>query len=102
MMKPHAAAWNLVEGSLSGRLHSQRIVEAIEIIKQADGRQQFDNLSLVEMQAQLRPELIVHGVRVPGDAFRQAERRLFPLREIGAALKLVQVLDLVLCPSEPS
>jgi len=53
------------------RLHLQRIIEAIEIIKQPNRRQQFHDLAFIKMLAQLGPKLVVHGVRVAGHPFCQ-------------------------------
>ena len=44
-------------------LHAQRVVEAIEVIEQPNGGQQFDDLAFVVVTAQFCPEGVIHFVR---------------------------------------
>src|SRR5207237_9510065 len=46
------------------RLHAQGVVEAVEIVEQTDGGGQFDDLSFIEVGAQLGPQSIIHPVGV--------------------------------------
>ena len=89
-------------GYRSGWLHRQRIVKAIEIVKQPYSGQQLDNLAFVKVMAQFAKELVIDGVRVMGHAFRQAQRGLFFVREIRALFEVSQIVDLVVCPAVPS
>ncbi len=54
------------------RLHLQRVIEAIEIIKQPDSGKQLHNFAFVKMLAQFIPKLVVNGMSVAGNALRQS------------------------------
>ena len=54
------------------------------------------------MPAQLGKELVIHGVRVTGNAFGQPKRGFFFFREIRALLEICQIVDLFVCPAVPS
>ena len=53
------------------RLHLQRVIEAIEIIKQPDGGKKLHNFAFVKMPAQFIPKLLVNGMSIAGNALRQ-------------------------------
>src|SRR5438477_10272116 len=61
------------------RFHAQGVVEAVEIVEQTDGGGQFDDLSFIEMGAQLGPQGVVHTVGIAGHAFGQAQGGFFRL-----------------------
>ena len=86
---------------LFGRFHLQGVIEAIEVIEEADSRQQFNNLAFIKILLQFGPELVINVVGILGHALGQTQRSLLLAREITAILKIVQVVDLVVCPSEP-
>jgi hypothetical protein len=83
-------------------LHRQRIIEAIEIIKQPNRRQQFDNLTLIKVLTQFTKKLVIHFVRVARYAFSQTQRSFFFVCEIRALFEVGQVVDLVVRPAVPS
>jgi hypothetical protein len=77
------------------RLHLQRIIEPIEVVEQSGGHCEFNNLSFVEMVAQLCPELLIDVVGIESDAFSKAQRDFLLLGEVRASLVLGGVVDLV-------
>ena len=95
---PSLTAW----GYRSSWLHLQRIIKSIEIVKQSNRRQQFDNLAFVKVLAQLAKELVIDSVGVMGYTFRQPQRGFFFIREICAIFKVGQIVDLFVCPAVPS
>ena len=80
---------------LSGRFHLQRIVEAVEIIEQSDGRQQFDHFTFIIVPAQTGPERVINLVSVSGHTLGETQRSFFFISEIRAAFKVVQIFDLI-------
>ena len=84
------------------RLHLQCVIKSIEIIKQPDRREQLDNFAFIKMLAQLAPELVVNGMRVFGDAFRQPQGGFIFVREIRALFEGSQIVDLIVSPAVPS
>lgn len=84
------------------RLHQQSIVEAIEVIKKPDRRDQLHDLSFIVVLAQRAPELVINGMSVPGDALGQTESHFLFFAEIAALLEVGQVLDLLVAPAVPS
>jgi hypothetical protein len=83
-------------------LHLQRIIKAVEIVEQPDRSQQLDNLAFIKVFAQLGKKLIVDGVRVAGNAFRQAQRGFLFFREVCTLFEVGQIVDLVVAPPVPS
>jgi len=69
-------------GYRSSWLHRQRIIKSVEIVKQPDRRQQFDNFAFVKVLAQLAKELVIDSVGVMGHTFRKPQRGFFFVREI--------------------
>ena len=82
--------------------HLQCIVEAIEIMKESDGSQQFHHFAFIKMTAQFGPERVINIVSVGSHPLSQAQRSFFAVAEIRAALKMMQVIDLVFRPAQPS
>jgi hypothetical protein len=77
------------------RFHLQRIVKPIEVVEKARSHCEFNNLSLVEMLAQLCPELLVNVVRIQRDAFGEAQRDFLLFGEVRTGLVIGGVIDLV-------
>jgi hypothetical protein len=88
--------------ALLRRLHLQRVIKTVEIVKQTDRRQQLDNLTLIKVLAQLGKELVVDRVCVAGNALGQPQRGLFFFREVGAIFEVGQIVDLIVSPAVPS
>jgi hypothetical protein len=84
------------------RLHSQSVVEAIEIIEQADGAHQFHNFAFIVKTANVSPQLVVDAMGIAGNALGQAQRDLLFFREIGSVFEIGQVLDLLVAVAVPS
>ena len=84
------------------RLHQQRIIEAIEVVKQPDSGNQLHDLTFIVVPAQLVPELVIHGMSVAGDALGQTQSYFVLVREIATLLKVGQVFDLLVAPAVPS
>ena len=82
-------------------LHLQRIIKPIEIVKQPNRSQQLNNLAFVKMPAQVAKELVVHGVRVARNAFRQPQSGFFFLCKVRSVFEVGQIVDLVVCPAVP-
>ena len=83
-----------------GRLHLQRIVEAVEIVEEADGAEQFDDLALGIEAAQLGELLVADGVGVARDGLGEAQRGLFGRGEVVALGPVGQVSELVVGPAQ--
>ena len=60
-----------------GRFHFQRVVEAVEVVEQADDGGQFDDFALVEVLAQPGPEFVVDVGWSRGSRARPVPGRLF-------------------------
>ena len=88
-------------GDSLSRFHFQNIIEAVEVVEEADGRGQLDDLALVVMLAQLAPEGVIHIMRPKGFAFGQFQRSFFGGGKIIALSKVCQPCDLPLRPSVP-
>ena len=71
-------------------------------MKESDGSQQFHHFTFIKMTAQFGPEFVINVVSVGGHALSQAQCGLFAVAEIRAALKMMQVIDLVFRPAQPS
>ena len=56
-----------------GRLHLQRIVEAVEVVEQPDRAEQLDDFAFGVEAAQLGELLVGDRVSVAGDGFSQAQ-----------------------------
>ena len=87
---------------LLGWLHLQCIIEAIEIVKQANRGQQFNHLSFIKMLAEFIPKLIVHSVGIARHALRQPQRSFFFGGKVRALFKVGKIVDLIVCPAMPS
>src|SRR5580698_4734391 len=79
----------------------QRVIEAIEVVKQPNRRQQFDDLAFVVILAQLVPEGVVHAVGIEGGAFSQLQRGFLGVSKIGAVAEVCQIVNLILAPAVP-
>ena len=84
------------------RLHGQRIVKTIELIKQPNRSQQLNNLAFIKVLAQLSKKRVIHGMRIAGHAFCQTQRGFFFIREIRPLFEVGQVVDLLVRPAVPS
>ena len=71
-------------------------------MEESDGSQQFHHFAFIKMTAQFSPERVINIVSVSGHALSQAQRGLLAVGEIRAALKMMQVIDLVFRPAQPS
>jgi len=80
----------------------QSVVEAIEIIEQADGADQLHDFAFVVKAANVGPKLVVNAMGIAGDAFGQAQRDFLFFREIGSVFEIGQVLDLLVAVAVPS
>src|SRR6516165_7684173 len=69
-----------------GRLHAQRIVEAVEVIEEADRAEQLDDLAFRVVGAEFGELLVSDGVGVAGYSLSQAQGGLFGGREVIAEL----------------
>lgn len=87
--------------SLLSGFHLQGIIEAIEIIKQADRCAQFDNLAFIKMCAKLLPKLFIHAVGIARHALCQTQGSFFFFSKIGASFEFMEMGDLLVCPSQP-
>ena len=85
-----------------GGFHLQRIIEPVEIVEESNRCQQFDHFALIKMLPQFAPELVVDAVYVPGDPLRQAKSGFLAIGEIAAVFEIMKVVDLVVCPTQPS
>src|SRR5256885_4155871 len=88
-----------MSGRLFGRFHAQGIVEAVEVVEQADGGGQLDDFAFLEMRTQLHPQSIIYLMGIAGHALGQAQGGFFGLGEIGAPLEIGQLADLLLAPA---
>src|SRR5258706_8481085 len=59
----HAAIPAARSAARRRHVHPQCVVEAIEVVEEADDGRQLDNLPFVPVRAQLRPHLFVHAKR---------------------------------------
>src|SRR5581483_82481 len=89
-------------GDLFGWFHLQRIIEPVEIVEESNCCQQFDHFAFVKMFTQVAPELVGDDVCVPRDLLSQAKSGLLAISEIAAVFEIVEVVDLVVCPAQPS
>ena len=64
-------------------------------MKEPDGGQQFNQFAFIKVLAQIGPERIVNVVSIAGHALCQPQCGLFPVSEIGAGFKVMQVIDLI-------
>ncbi|MGZ3638333.1 MAG: hypothetical protein ACXVCX_10925, partial [Ktedonobacterales bacterium] len=71
-------------------INLQRIIEPVEIIEQPNDRRQLDNLPLVEVFAQIRPDIFIHPARIRRHALGQGQRRAFDGRE-----HILMLIDIV-------
>jgi hypothetical protein len=83
-----------------GRLHLQRVVEAVEVVEEADGAEQFDDLAFGVEAAQLGKLLVADGVGVAGDGFGQAQGGFFGGGEVVALRPVGEVGELVVGPAQ--
>jgi len=81
--------------------HLQSIIEAIEIVKQPDGGQQFYDFAFIKVFAHFIPQLIVYGMGIARDALGQPQRGFFFCRKICALFEVSQAVDLIVCPAMP-
>jgi len=83
-----------------GRLHFERVVEAVEVVEEADGAEQLDDLALGVEAAQLGKLLVGYGVSIARDGFGEAQRSLFGRGEVVAAGPVGEVRELIVGPAE--
>ena len=83
------------------RFHLERIIEAIEVIKQADRGSELNDFTLSEMAPQLREKLILDVVGIHGEPFGKTQCGLFGGGKIATLLEFCEVLDLILRPAQP-
>src|ERR1035441_5039327 len=83
-----------------GRFHFEGVVEAVEVIEEADGAEQFDDFAFAVEGAQLGKLLVAEGVGVSGDGLGQSEGGFFGGGKIVALRPFGEVGQLVVCPAE--
>ena len=66
----------------------QCVVEAIEVVEQSDRCQQFNDLALVIILAELVPERVIDCVGIASRAFSQFNGSFFSVGEIGAIAEI--------------
>ena len=71
-------------------------------MKEPDGGQQFSQFAFIKMTAQLGPEQVINAVGIGSHTLRQAQPGFFAVGEIRAAFKMMQVIDLIFRPPQPS
>lgn len=59
----------------------QRVIESIEVVEESDDRRQFDDLPLVEVLTQIRPDILIHPPRIRRHTLGQSQRGAFGGRE---------------------
>ena len=88
-------------GRLLCGFHLQRIIEAIEIVKQPNCCQQLYDFAFIKVLAKFIPELVVYGVGVAGNALSQPQSDFFFRGKICALFEVSQAVDLIVCPAMP-
>jgi hypothetical protein len=83
-------------------LHLQRVIEAVEIVEEADRGQKLDDLAFIKVLPQLIPELFIDGVSIARDTFSQTQRGFLFFAEVGELLEIGEIIDLLVCPAVPS
>ena len=71
-------------------------------MKEPDGGQQFYQFAFIKMTAQLGPQHVINAVGIGSHTLRQAQPGFFAVAEIRAAFKMMQVVDLIFRPAQPS
>jgi len=69
-----------------GGFHAQRVIEAVEVVEETDGAQQFDDFTVVVEGFQFGELLVAEAVGVEGDGFGEADGGLFCRGEVFAGL----------------
>src|ERR1017187_2099454 len=83
-----------------GRLHFEGVVEAVEVIEEADGAEQLHDFAFVVEGAQLGILLVAEAVGVAGDGLGESEGGFFSWGKVLAVRPIGQVGQLVVCPAE--
>src|SRR5258705_6663762 len=86
----HAAIPAARSAARRRHVHPQRVVEAIEVVEEADDGRQLDDLPFVPVRAQLRPHLFIHAMCIRRHALRQRERRA-----LGGGKQLCVLVDMI-------
>ncbi len=81
------------------RLHPHHVVEAVEVVEEADGGGEFDDFAFVEVLAEIGPHSVVNVVRMQRFAFGESKRGLLGGSEVGAGFEVSEVCDLVVGPA---
>jgi hypothetical protein len=89
---------NRKTGLLRG-FHRECVVEAIEVVEQANGAEQLDHFAFIKILTKLIPQGIVHRVRVTAHALRQTQCCFLFGGEIFTLLEVCQVLNLIAGPA---
>jgi hypothetical protein len=89
---------NRKTGLLRG-FHRECVVEAVEVVEQPNGAEQFDHFAFIKILAKFVPQCIVHGMRVAAHALRQPQCCFLFGGKILALLEVCQVLDLLAGPA---
>ena len=85
-----------------GWLHLEGVVEAVEVVEEADGAEQLDDFAFGVEAAQLGELLVGDGVGVAGDGFGETQGSLFGRGEVIALGPIGKVRKLVVGPAEDS
>ena len=83
-----------------GGFHLQGVVEAVEVVEEANGAEELDDFPIVVERAQLGELLIAEAVSIAGDGFGEADGGFFSWGEVFTDLPLGQVGKLVVAPAQ--
>jgi len=83
------------------RFHLQRIIEAVEVVEQADGGCELYDFPFIEMTPQLCEQLVLNLVGVQSEAFGETQGGFFGGGKIAAFLEFRQLFDLIFRPAQP-
>lgn len=81
--------------------HLQYVIHAIEVVEQANRRDQFDDLAFIEMFTQIGPMLVIERLGIASHDLGQAQRALLALVEVGAGFEFRELIDLLIAPAQP-
>jgi len=84
-----------------GRLHLQRVIEAVEVVEQPDGGTELDNLALIKISPQFVEKPVVHLIGIKRQTVGKPQCSLVRWREVCTLLKIGEVLNLVFGPAMP-
>ena len=88
--------WSIARPSGLGNLHLKRIIKSVEEVEKTGRGGQLHNLWLIEVGAQLVPELVTYRFRVERHLLGETQRHLFLRRKAAPLLQVGQIVDRLL------